>query len=200
MVEMMRSSFSVLAHEFDNFLFASIGDDRNDIPLSVLSALARLNIDPWLEAAELTRLPRETATQRLASSITALHHGPLANLEHGTIAARLIALLPRQSSSKIASHETLVDVGDVTKFRAGMLMYVVLIVFMSIAQWLVASRQTPAQVSDANAPASSTVSPQAPPPNSISDSPRRHSTTEMRQQCLPRQSKSRLVCIFVFSR
>jgi len=67
------------------------------MPLSVLSALARLDIDPWLEAAELARLPRETATQRLASSIAALPEGPSAHLEHGTIAARLIALLPRQA-------------------------------------------------------------------------------------------------------
>src|SRR5271155_373945 len=94
---MTRSSLSVLGSEFDDFLFAPIGDDRNDMPLSVLSALARLDIDPWLEAAELARLPRETATQRLASSIAALPEGPSAHLEHGTIAARLIALLPRQA-------------------------------------------------------------------------------------------------------
>lgn len=157
---------SVLGSEFDNFLFAPIGEDRNDMPLSVLSALARLDIDPWQEAAELARLPRATATQRLASSIAALPDGQPENLEHGTIAARLIALLPRQASSKIPPHETLLDAGDVTKFRAGIVMYVVFIVFMSITQWIVASSQTPAQVDTAHAPASSIVSPQLPPPNS----------------------------------
>jgi hypothetical protein len=61
---MTRSpSISVLGSEFDDFLFAPIGEDRNDMPLSVLSALARLDIDPWHEAAELARLPGETATQ-----------------------------------------------------------------------------------------------------------------------------------------
>jgi hypothetical protein len=166
-IEMTHSALaSALGSEFDNFLFASIGDDRNDMPLSVLSALARLDIDPWLEAAELARLPRETATQRLASSIAALPDGPSAYLEHGTIAARLIALLPRQANSKIPSPKTLLDAGDVTKFRAGMGMYVVFILFMSIAQWLVASHQTPAQVDTTHAPASSTVSPEVPPPNS----------------------------------
>jgi hypothetical protein len=96
-----RTSLSVLASEFDNFLFAPIGDDQNDMPVSVLSALARLNIDPWKEAAELAQLPRETATQRLASSIGALHGGPTVPLEYRTIAARLIALLPRQGNSNI---------------------------------------------------------------------------------------------------
>jgi heme oxygenase len=31
--------------------------------VSVLSALARLDVDPWLEAAKLAQLPGETATQ-----------------------------------------------------------------------------------------------------------------------------------------
>jgi hypothetical protein len=36
--------------EYDDFLFASMGEDRNGLPLSVLSALARLDVDPWEEA------------------------------------------------------------------------------------------------------------------------------------------------------
>jgi len=52
------ASVSVLGTEFDDFLFAPIGEDRNDMPLSVLSALARLDIDPWQEADKLARLPR----------------------------------------------------------------------------------------------------------------------------------------------
>jgi hypothetical protein len=157
---------SVLGSEFDDFLFASIGDDRNDMPLSVLSALARLDIDPWLEAAELARLPRETATQRLASSIATLPDGPSPYLEPGTIAARLVALLPRQASSKSPSRERLVDAGDVTKFRAGVCMYAIFIIIMLAAQWFVASRQPPAQVDTAHRPATSAVLPQPPQPNS----------------------------------
>src|SRR5208283_4791118 len=48
---------TTLKPEFESFIFASIGEDGNGTPLSVLSGLARLNIDPWLEAAELGRLP-----------------------------------------------------------------------------------------------------------------------------------------------
>jgi hypothetical protein len=157
------ASISVLGSEFDDFLFSPIGEDRNDTPLSVLSALARLNVDPWREAAELARLPRETATKRLASSIAALPDRSLAHLEHETIAARLIALLPHQASSEILPGEKLANVSDVTKFRAGIYMSVVLIAFTLVAQWVVASRQ-PAQVGNAGASASSTPFPRMPSP------------------------------------
>src|ERR1700733_14045276 len=100
--EMTRTSLSALAPEFDDFLFAPIGEGGNDVPLSVLSALTRLDIDPWQEAAELTRVSRETATQRLASLIASPPDGPPAHLDPGRIATRLIALLPKQSSSNIS--------------------------------------------------------------------------------------------------
>jgi hypothetical protein len=166
---MTRSaSISVLGSEFDAFLFSPIHEDRNDTPVSVLSALARLNVDPWQEAAELARLPRETATQRLASSIAALPDRPSAHLEHETIAARLIALLPRQASSEIRPGETSENDGDTTKFRTGIYMSIVLMTFMLVAQWVVASRQ-PAQVGNADASASSAAFPRMPPPTSGRD-------------------------------
>jgi hypothetical protein len=40
----------LIGPEFDEFLRASIGEDRNGTGLSVLSAFARLNVDPWQEA------------------------------------------------------------------------------------------------------------------------------------------------------
>ena len=40
----------LLGREFDNFLFAPLGDDQNGPPLSVVSALAQLEVDPWQEA------------------------------------------------------------------------------------------------------------------------------------------------------
>ena len=39
-----------LGCEFDRFLYASVGDDNNGMPLTVLSALARMDVDPWEEA------------------------------------------------------------------------------------------------------------------------------------------------------
>jgi hypothetical protein len=163
---MTRTSLSTLTSEFDDFLFAPIGEGRNGVPLSVLSALARLDIDPWREAAELAQVSRETATQRLASLIAALPDGPSAQLDPGSIAARLIALLPGQPSSKISLRGTSADVGDVTKFRTGICMLAVYIVITLAAQWIIASRQTSAEVDNTHMPASSAVLPQLPPSNS----------------------------------
>ena len=66
------ASPSVLGSEFDAFLFAPIGEDKNGMLLSVVSALARLNVDPWQEAAQLAGLPGDTATRRLASLIASI--------------------------------------------------------------------------------------------------------------------------------
>ena len=38
---------------FDPFLVAVIGEDRNEKSVSVLSALAQLDVDPWDEVANL---------------------------------------------------------------------------------------------------------------------------------------------------
>jgi len=93
------ASVSFFRPEFDDFLYAPIGTDRNEMPLSVLSALSRLNVDPWREAAELSELPKGVATQRLASLIARLPGGrwPLADAR--AIADRLIQLLPHRGSS-----------------------------------------------------------------------------------------------------
>jgi hypothetical protein len=89
---------SLLGPEFDDFLYASIEEDNGKL-LSVLSALARLDVDPWRETAKLARLPEEAATQRLAALIAALPDESSAHRPVRTIAARLIALLPRRADT-----------------------------------------------------------------------------------------------------
>src|SRR5271156_2665800 len=99
MTEIMRArSPGFLGPEFNDFLFAPIGADRNGGYLSVVSALARLDLDPWAEAAKLAKLPVEIATQKLSSL---LQEVPLARQDPGQIAARLVALLPRGLNAKI---------------------------------------------------------------------------------------------------
>jgi hypothetical protein len=169
-VEMTRSaSASVLGCEFDDFLFAPICEDRNGMLLSVLSALARLDVDPWQEAAKLAQLPDETATQKLASLIAALPDWPSAHLDPGAIAPRLIALLPRRASSKIPSRKTLLRVGAETNSRTAIyvIFYVIFMAFLLGAQCIIASRQLPARADKARTPTSGTaISPQMPPPSS----------------------------------
>jgi hypothetical protein len=160
--EMMRpASIPPLGSEFNDFLFAPIGEERNGMLLSVLSALARLDVDPWREAAELAQLPRQTATQRLASLIAALPDGPSAHLDPGSIAARLIALLPHGAGSNIASRETLPGDDAVTNSRT--IIYVIIVACMLGAQCIIASHQPPAQIGSAHAAASSAMIPQMPP-------------------------------------
>ena len=54
-------SVSFFRPEFDDFLYAAIDTDKDEMPLSVLSALARLNVDPWEEAAELSELSKDSS-------------------------------------------------------------------------------------------------------------------------------------------
>lgn len=157
------ASISALGSEFNDFLFAPIGEDRNDMPLSVLSALARLGLDPWQEAAELARLPPDTATQRLVASIAALSEGLSVHLEIRTLAARLIALLPHPARATVPLGATIPDADDMTKFRAGIRMFAVLIAIMLAAQWIVASRQPQTPLDSTQAPVSATVAPKLPP-------------------------------------
>src|SRR6476660_554108 len=97
------ASVSFFRPEFDDFLYAPIGADRNEMPLTVLSALSRLDLDPWEEAAELSELPTDTATQRLGTLIAQLPGGRWANADSKAIADRLIDLLPRRSPSSVQS-------------------------------------------------------------------------------------------------
>jgi len=86
-----------LRPEFDNFLYAETGEFSDDMPLSVLSALARRNLDPWEEAAMLAQLPPESAIVRLTSMTASVTAGPTLTPIPAATAARLIALLPRNN-------------------------------------------------------------------------------------------------------
>ena len=65
----LPARFSLLNARFDDFLFASIGEEASGMPLSVASVLARLGTDPWVEAGRLARLPQAKATEALAAMI-----------------------------------------------------------------------------------------------------------------------------------
>src|ERR1700689_3134933 len=115
--ERPSSSVSQFRSEFDDFLYAPIDEGNSETFLSVLSALARVDVDPWQEAASLVRMPRETATQRLASLIGALPGGLLAHLDSRIVAARLIGLLPRAPSFTAATRGAAPQVETVTSSR-----------------------------------------------------------------------------------
>jgi hypothetical protein len=80
--------------EFEAFLFASVGEEVNGLPLSVLSALTRLDLDPWDEAARLARLTREAAADQLARMIARLSDRRWSIPEARRISDGLIKRLP----------------------------------------------------------------------------------------------------------
>jgi hypothetical protein len=78
---------------FNDFLYAAVGVDRKEMQVTVLSTLARQDLDPWTQAAELCGLPQETAIQRLTSMLPVLP-GACSLAERRALAGHLIALLP----------------------------------------------------------------------------------------------------------
>jgi hypothetical protein len=120
--------------DLDSFLFAGIYDEPNGMTLSVISALARLNVDPWREAARLAELPRSIAAATLAGMIDRLFPGSAPRPDVARIAARLVRLLPDgppPTSARPA--RILLDVPwfNVTPSRVG-----VIVVVIAVAAYL----------------------------------------------------------------
>ena len=91
--------------QYDKFLFATIGEEKNETPLSVLSTLARLEKDPWQEAARLTELPKHQAAQGISTLLAALPGGPWTASECNSVAARLVELLPQRNNGSVPAGE-----------------------------------------------------------------------------------------------
>ncbi len=90
----LRTAYAPMDPEFDAFLFASIGEEVNGVPLSVLSALSRLDLDPRTEAARLANLTKEAAADQLARMIALLSDRHWSVSEARRIASGLIERLP----------------------------------------------------------------------------------------------------------
>ena len=84
--------------DLDRFLFAVVREERNGIPLSTISALTQLGLDPWDEAGRLAGLAKQDAVEQLTGLLLRLPgpSRPLAE-EARQIAVVLIDLLPRAS-------------------------------------------------------------------------------------------------------
>jgi hypothetical protein len=78
-----------------------------------------------------------------------------------TIAARLVALLPRRASSNIAPLKTLIGAGKVSHSWA--VIYVILMVLVLGTEWIAVSHQPSGRVDKAHTPVSGTIPPQSVP-------------------------------------
>ena len=101
----LRPEFALGHSEYNAFLFASVGEEAVGVQLTVLTALTRVGLDPWQEAARLSDLPREAAARALAATIATLPEGDWKASESGAIAARLVNWLPGRSAPAVPSLE-----------------------------------------------------------------------------------------------
>jgi len=89
----LSGAYAPLSPEFDAFLFASVGEEVNGVPLSLLSLFSQLGLDPRDEAARLSRLPKSAAAEQLTKLIGRATKDRWAEAETRTIADGLIRLL-----------------------------------------------------------------------------------------------------------
>ena len=153
-----------LGPEFDAFLFASVDRDEGGMALSVVSVLARMDLDPWEEAAELTRMTKTAASQRLTSLIASLPETSSTRSLPGTTASRLVELLPRRDVTAIVTLRGASETSHVTAGKDSFGYSLILIAGLLCAQLVCASLMPPTKAAGAQAPISDTTDqPTAPP-------------------------------------
>jgi hypothetical protein len=156
-----RRSFSSLPVLFDDFLFAPVCEDGNGMRVSVLSALARMDVDPWEEAGRLATMPRAAAARLLASSLDLVFEKVWIPAGAGAIAAQLVRLLPPAADD--VPPEAAVDQsrpGSQPQARAGVRWKSYWLVWLAVAVAITIMsprNQTTPAVSDLSAPQSSTA-------------------------------------------
>jgi hypothetical protein len=99
-------AFALKNSGLNEFLFAEIGTEANGSPLTTLSMLARLGLDPWTEAARLSGLPKTSVADCLVNRISQMPLCPDALTGASTTAARLILLLPSQDRPFLTTEPT----------------------------------------------------------------------------------------------
>src|SRR3954470_13975697 len=104
-----------LRPELDKFLYAAVGEEQEPLTLTVLSALIRLDLDPWDEASPLSALEKPEAGAQLAETILRLTGTRWPFTEARRIADDLVDLLPSRAQTGEAAH------GARTKARPSLL-------------------------------------------------------------------------------
>lgn len=83
--------------ELEGFLLSDVGIQPNGMPLTVLSLLARMGVDPWSEAEHLSTLSNESAVSWMA---IAINRSPPYSWEQSDVtalASHLVDRLPARS-------------------------------------------------------------------------------------------------------
>jgi hypothetical protein len=98
----LREPFRPLRPDLNKFLFAEVGDEIDGMPLSVISALTRLGLDPWKEAGRLSSLHNGEAAGQLARLIAEVPGASRRLGEAREIANGLVLLLPNYASGPMS--------------------------------------------------------------------------------------------------
>jgi len=101
----LRRFYAPFHPDLDNFLFAAVGEERNGIPLSMISALTQLDLDPWDEAGRLSSMAKQEAVERLTGLILRLPGLHRPSSEAQQIAAGLIDTLPTHGIVRCPTEE-----------------------------------------------------------------------------------------------
>jgi hypothetical protein len=91
----MSRSGSGLTSTYNDFLFAPICEEANGVRLSVVSALARMDVDPWEEAKRIAAMPKAIAERALLPILDRVLSKNRNPSETEMIATRLVQLLPQ---------------------------------------------------------------------------------------------------------
>jgi hypothetical protein len=129
-----------LGSEFDAFLFAPVGDQAG-MPISVVTVLARLDVDPWQEAARLAALAPAAAAQQVASMLKTIPDPALQRDDVLTIASRLVARLPRPTPAAATPMQALSVASETpaARHRANVLFLAIYLIFMVATQLVMAN-------------------------------------------------------------
>jgi hypothetical protein len=136
-----RAALAARNPQFDKFLFAPVGEDWKGAHVSVLSAFARLGVEPWQEAQELARLPADSARERLDALFARLPGVPALIINHRAIAEHLIALLPQLPKARAPAVTTAVSAATQTRSMA----IFAFAIFLLASQAMILFQQPPTQ-------------------------------------------------------
>jgi hypothetical protein len=153
--------------EFDAFLFSPVGGDESGMPLSVVSMLARLDLDPWQEAAQLAALSPESAAQKMVSILATGPNPPVKSSDILSVATRLVAMLPHPNPLLRAPLRapSIPPGTNVPRTNANALILVTYVLFMITTQLLMAHHMSPQAASAPPPPSGSAPSPISPAPS-----------------------------------
>jgi len=135
----IHSAYAPVLPEMDPFLFACVVEEAEGIPLSVLSALAQLGLDPRNEAARLSNLTSEVAASQLGRLFARLPDRPWTSSEIRGIADKLVELLPATQNGGKNDRITSATGGKTSPTSSGHLIYLALALSGALAFGLIAN-------------------------------------------------------------